>query len=303
MKIVLIPYGNEALTIHRDGSNGASNLRLSIILCTKTHKYVQKECHVFLAQVIEKKTKDKSKKKRLEGVPIVRDFLEVFPEDLQGLSPTRQVEFQIHLVPGAAPVAHSPYRLAPSEMQELVHEKNYTTHNLELGAVVFALKMWRHYLYGPSVVFTDHKSLQHILDQKELNMRQRKWLELLRDYNCEIRYHLEKVNVVANALSRKERFKPIRVRALMVTIDLNLPSQILKAQAKALKEENVKEEILNGMNKTFETRADGTHCIEKRSWVPCYEGLRDLIMNESHKSKYSIHPASDKMYHDLKKLY
>ncbi|GKA64329.1 putative reverse transcriptase domain-containing protein, partial [Tanacetum coccineum] len=92
----------------------------------------------------------------------------------------------------------------------MVHEKNYTTHDLELGAVVFALKMWRHYLYGTKcVVFTDHKSLQHILDQKELNMRQRWWLELLSDYDCEIRYHPGKANMVADALSRKERSKPL----------------------------------------------------------------------------------------------
>ncbi|GJY13729.1 putative reverse transcriptase domain-containing protein [Tanacetum coccineum] len=105
-----------------------------------------------------------------------------------------------------------------------IHEKNYTTHDLELGAVVFALKMWRHYLYGTKcVVFTDHKSLQHILDQKELNMRQRRWLEMLSNYDCEIRYHPGKANVVANALSRKERIKPLRVRALVMTIGLNLP--------------------------------------------------------------------------------
>ncbi|GKA60518.1 putative reverse transcriptase domain-containing protein [Tanacetum coccineum] len=91
-----------------------------------------------------------------------------------------------------------------------VHEKNYTTHDLELGAVVFSLKMWRHYLNGTKcVVYTDHKSLQHILDQKELNMRQRRWLELLSDYDCEIRYHPRKGNVVADALSRKERIKPL----------------------------------------------------------------------------------------------
>ncbi|GKG32216.1 putative reverse transcriptase domain-containing protein, partial [Tanacetum coccineum] len=87
-----------------------------------------------------------------------------------------------------------------------IHEKNYTTHDLELGAVVFALKIWRHYLYGTKcTVFTDHKSLQHILNQKDLNMRQRRWLELLSDYDCDIRYHLGKANVVADALSRKER--------------------------------------------------------------------------------------------------
>ncbi|GJY20991.1 putative reverse transcriptase domain-containing protein [Tanacetum coccineum] len=93
-----------------------------------------------------------------------------------------------------------------------IHEKNYTTHDLELGAVVFDLKTWRHYLYGTkSVIYTDHKSLQHIFDQKELNMRQRRWIELFSDYEYEIRYHPGKANVVADALSRKERVKPRRV--------------------------------------------------------------------------------------------
>ncbi|GJX74454.1 putative reverse transcriptase domain-containing protein [Tanacetum coccineum] len=96
--------------------------------------------------------------------------------------------------------------IAYASRQLKVHEKNYTTHDLELGAVVFALKMWRHYLYGTKcVMFTDHKSLQHILDQKELNMRQRHWLDFLSDYDCEIRYHPRKANVVADALSQKER--------------------------------------------------------------------------------------------------
>ncbi|GKD55642.1 putative reverse transcriptase domain-containing protein [Tanacetum coccineum] len=136
--------------------------------------------------------------------------------------------------------------IAYASRQLKVHKKNYTTHNLELSAVVFALKMWRHYLYGTKyVMFTDHKSLQHILDQKELNMRQRRWLELS-NYDCEIRYHPGKANV------------------------------ILSAQSEARKEENFIKEDLHGMINKLEPRAD---------------------------RMYSIHPGSDKMYQDLKKLY
>ncbi|GJV72221.1 putative reverse transcriptase domain-containing protein [Tanacetum coccineum] len=134
-------------------------------------------------------------------------------------------------------------------------------------------------------------------------MRQRRWLELLADYDCEIRYHPGKANVVADALSRKERIKPLRVRALVMTLHPKLPSQILEAQTEAIKEENIKAENLRGMDKAFEVRPDGTRCIKNRSWLPLFGNLRDLIMHESHKSKYSIHPGSDKMYQDLKKLY
>ncbi|GKF30164.1 putative reverse transcriptase domain-containing protein, partial [Tanacetum coccineum] len=117
--------------------------------------------------------------------------------------------------------------IAYASRQLKIYEKNYKTHDLELGAVVFTLKIWRHYLYGTKcTVFTDHKSLQHILNQKELNMRQRRWLELLSDYDYEIRYHPGKVNVVADALSRKERIKPLRVQALVMTIGLDLPKKI-----------------------------------------------------------------------------
>nr|GEY29167.1 putative reverse transcriptase domain-containing protein [Tanacetum cinerariifolium] len=356
----------------------------------------------------------------IDLMPVELGSFNVIIEDLPRLPPARQVEIQIDLVPGAAPVARAPYRLAPAEMQELstqlqelsdrgfirpssspwghqfclagyyrrfiegfskiarpmtkltlksvkfdwgekaeaafqllkqklcsapilvlpegsenfvvycdashkalgvvmmqkekfiayasrqlkVHENNYTTHDLELGAVVFALKMWIHYLYGTKcVVFTNHKSLQHILDQKELNMRQRHLLELLSDYDCEIRYHPGKANVVADALSRKEISKPLRVRALVMTIGLNLPKQILNAQLEARKEENFINEHLHGMINKLEPRADGTLCLNNRSWISCISDLRALIMHESYKSKYSIHPGSYKIYQDLKKLY
>ncbi|GKA13839.1 putative reverse transcriptase domain-containing protein [Tanacetum coccineum] len=149
--------------------------------------------------------------------------------------------------------------IAYASRQLNYNEENYTTHDLELGAVVFALKIWRHYLYDTKcTVFTDHKSLQHILDQKELSMRQRRWLELLADYDYEIRYYPGKANVVADALSRKERIKPLRVRSLVMNIHPNLPSQILKAQTEALKEENIKAENLRGIGKSFKIRPDGT---------------------------------------------
>ncbi|GJW98556.1 putative reverse transcriptase domain-containing protein [Tanacetum coccineum] len=457
---------------------------------------------IVCVEKIVRTEKNKSKKKQLEDVSIVLHFPDVFPEDLPGLPPTQQVEFQIDLIPGAAPVAWAPYRLAPSEMKELsdqlkelfdkgfirpnsspwgapvlfvkkkdgsfrmcidyqelnkltvknryplpriddlfdqlqgssvyskidlrsevfmdlmnrvckpfldkfvivfiddilIYSKNKKEHEEHLKAIlellkkeelyakfskcefwlpkqflgfagyyrrfidgflkiakpmtkltqkkvkfvwgakqeaafqllkqklcstpilalpegsedfiaycdasikVFALKIWRHYLYGTKcMVFTNHKSLQHILNQKELNMRQRRWLELLSDYNCEIRYHPGKANVVADAL--------------VMTISLDLPKQILNAQTESRKPKNIKNEDVGGIliqnSKDpeklrigkLEHRVDGTLCLNSRSWLPCYGNLRTVIMHESHKSKYSIHPSSNKMYQDTRKLY
>ncbi|GKA05230.1 putative reverse transcriptase domain-containing protein, partial [Tanacetum coccineum] len=145
--------------------------------------------------------------------------------------------------------------------------------------------------------------------QKELNMRQRRWLELLSDYDCDIHYHPRKANVVANSLSHKERIKPLRVRALVMTIGLDLPKRILEAQIEAQKPENLVNEDVGGTirrdipKERLEPRAEGTLCLHGRSWLPCYGDLRSVIMHESHKSKYSIHPGSEKMYQDMKKLY
>nr|GEW95295.1 reverse transcriptase domain-containing protein [Tanacetum cinerariifolium] len=151
--------------------------------------------------------------------------------------------------------------------------------------------------------------------QEELNMRQHRWLELLSDYNCKIRYHLGKANVVADALSRKEQIKPLRVRALVMTIGLDLPKKILGVQNEARKTKNLKKEDVGGMlienskdpekfrKEKLEPRTGGTICFNNRSWLPRYGDLRPLIMHESHKSKYSVHPCSKKMYQDMKQLY
>nr|GEU31256.1 putative reverse transcriptase domain-containing protein [Tanacetum cinerariifolium] len=399
---------------------------------------------IILAQISAKKEKDKSEGKQFKDVPIFREFPKVFPEDLSGLPLARPVEFQIDLIPRAAPVAQAPMCIDYRELNNLTVKNRYplpridnlfdhlqgssiysnidlrlgyhqlrvreqdipkttfrtryghyefqvmpfgltnapakeheehlkeilellkkeklyakfskcdfwipkvllvTTEgekeenafqlikqklcsalilalpegsedfvvycdashkglgvvlmqrekvisyasrklkvDLELGSVVFALKIWRHYLYGTKcTVFTDHKSLQHILDQKELNMRQRRWLELLSDYNCDIRYHLGKANVVANALSQ--------------------------AHIEALKPENLKTEDIGGMirkdipKEKLEPRADGTLCLNGKSWLPCYDDLRSIIMHDSHKLEYSIHPDFDKIYQGMKKLY
>nr|GEZ62326.1 putative reverse transcriptase domain-containing protein [Tanacetum cinerariifolium] len=153
------------------------------------------------------------------------------------------------------------------------HEENYITHDLELGLVVFALRLWRHYLYGVKcTVFTDHKSLQYILDQKELNMRQRRWIELLNVYDCEIRYYPGKANIVADALSRKKREKPLRVRSLVLTDHKDLMQQIPEAQVESLKEGNVQKEDLGRMQKQiFKICSNGIRYHDKRIWLPLYE--------------------------------
>nr|GEU62355.1 reverse transcriptase domain-containing protein [Tanacetum cinerariifolium] len=479
------------------GMDWLSKYRTRIICDEKVvHIPIDDETLIIRDQVME----TKSDKKRLEDIPVFREFLKVFPEDLPGLPPVRQVQFQINLILGAAPVARVPYRLAPSEMQDLydqlqvladrgfirpstltwgapvlfVKKKDrsfrmcidyrelnklivnnryplpgidylfdqlqgssvYSKIDLRSGyhqlrvsdedilktafrtrhvidsqgihvdpTKIEAVKDWaspttptevrqflgltsyyrrfikdfskiakslteltqknKKYIWGENqesafqllkqklweasilaltkrndgfIVYCDasHQGLgavlmkrekliayesrqlkpheenytthnielgAHILDKKELNMRQRRWLELLAYYDCEICYHPGKENVVADALSQKDRIKPLRVRALVMTLHPKLPSQILEAQTEAIKKENTKAENLQGMDKAFEVRPDGTRCIKNRSWLPLFGNLRDLIMHESHKLKYSIHPGFDKMYQDIKKLY
>ncbi|GJS82124.1 putative reverse transcriptase domain-containing protein [Tanacetum coccineum] len=182
-----------------------------------------------------------------------------------------------------------------------IHKNNYTTHDLELGEVVFALKIWRHYLYGTkSVIYMDHKSLQHIFSQKELNMQHRRWIELFSDYNYEIRYHLGKANVVADALSRKERVKPKRVRAINMTLHSSIKDRILAAQ-KEVSDESAG--LQKGLDEMIELKNNGALYYLDRIWVPLKGGVRTLIIDEAYKSKYSVHPGVDKMYYDLRDRY
>ena len=190
--------------------------------------------------------------------------------------------------------------IAYASRQLKVHEKNYTTHDLELGAVVFALKIWRHYLYGTKcVVFTDHKSLQHIFNQKELNMRQRRWVELLNDYDCEIRYHPGKANVVADALSRKSH--SIMLQSIHITSDLE--TRIREAQHLTINEGKMQTEMPYSVEIQIETKPNGLSYFQGRLWIPTRNNLREFILEESHKSRYSIHPGADKMYKDLHNQY
>ncbi|GJS19647.1 reverse transcriptase domain-containing protein [Tanacetum coccineum] len=179
-----------------------------------------------------------------------------------------------------------------------IHETNYTTNDLE---VVFAFKIWRHYLYGTkSVIYTDHKSLQHIFSQKELNMRQHRWIEFFSDDDYKILYHPGKANVVADALSRKERVKPKRVRAMNMTLQSSIKDMILAAQKEAVDESAG---LQKGFDEMIEKINDGILYYLDRIWVPLKGNVRTLIMDEAHKLKYSVHPGADKMYYDLRDRY
>ncbi|GJS73849.1 putative reverse transcriptase domain-containing protein [Tanacetum coccineum] len=162
-KLVQVPYGNETLTFCGNESSNGRESRLTVISCSKAQEYMAKGCQVFLAQISAKKEEDKSERKQIEDVPIVRDFPEVFPEDLPGLPPARPVEFQIDLVPGAAPVARAPYRLAPSEMKELSEQLQELS---DKGFIRPSSSPW-----GAPVLFVKKKdgSFRMCIDYRELN--------------------------------------------------------------------------------------------------------------------------------------
>ena len=216
-----------------------------------------------------------------------------------------------------------PFAYASRQLK--VHEKNYPTHDLELAAVVFALKTWRHYLYGSQFqVFNDHKILKYLFDQKELNMRQRCWMEYLKDYDFELLYHLGKANVVADALSRKR----VHISAMMMKElefieklrDMNLNLHIgadhiwcnmLQITNEFLDEVRVEQgndqelqqiisELGTKKRKDFRMGKDGILRFRERVCVPCSRVLRKMLLDEGHKSRLSLHPGMTKMYKDLK---
>ena len=209
------------------------------------------------------------------------------------------------------------------------HEQNYPTHDLELAVVAFALRIWRHYLYGvPCRIFTDHKSLQYLFTQKELNMRQRRWVELIKDYECTIEYHPGKANVVADALSMKSTssishlkavYLPrlVELRSLGVRLDLTdtgallatfhvrlvLIDRIRELQTQDPTMIKLKREAEFGQLKGFSVRADGTMMMGHRLCVSDVGELKKEIMEEAHSSAYAMHPGSTKMYHTLREHY
>lgn len=213
--------------------------------------------------------------------------------------------------------------IAYASRQLKKHEQNYPTHDLELTAVVFALKIWRHYLYGESCdIFPDHKSLKYIFTQKDLNLRQRRWLELIKDYDLNIQYTPGKANVVADALSRKvvsptvsclitdfERmdisycYVGVASTESRVILESAIPQRVLEAQQHDRLLQQVKKRVKEGKTGDFTLDSSGAVRFHGRLCVPQKAKVKEEILREAHRTPYTVHPGENKMYHDLKKIY
>ncbi|XP_071728070.1 uncharacterized protein [Rutidosis leptorrhynchoides] len=256
----------------------------------KAQKYIRKGYQAILAHVKEIETEDK----RIEDVPIIRELPNVFPKKLPGLPPHRLVELQIDLVPGAAPVARSPYRLAPSEVKDLFNQsqelldKSFIRPSSSPRFIEGFSKIAR-----PLTALTHkakkyewsdvHEAAFQLLKQKLTSVPILSLPEGSNDFvvYCDAS---RQENVVADAISRKERAKPLRVRALNLIVHTNLTMQIRYAQLEALKEENMKEESLRGLDNKI--KRDGTRYFAGRIWVPRIGEVRKKVLNEAYKTSY-----------------
>ncbi|XP_074278488.1 uncharacterized protein LOC141602077 [Silene latifolia] len=246
----------------------------------------------------------------------------IVTDDIHGLQPQRDIDFRIELKPGMRSISKAPYMMEPKEMEEhkkqleelldkgyngkiiayasrqlKPYEENYPTHDLKLGAMVFAFKLWRHYIYGATFkVFSDHKSLKNIYTQKELNTRQRRWIELIGDYDMEIVYHGGKANIVAYALSRKSILALCtamsRVKLyVMIREKQKDDPRMVKWHAAVSSAEGTESSVSK-----FDIHSGDSRGFTGRWCVPNNDELKRKILTEAHSTTYSLHLGGDKLF-------